>query len=765
MKIEEMILKNRADCSGCEACANICPKNAIKMVRDAEGFAYPKINAELCIKCGRCDSVCPSLNFVKSFPDALPKIFAAIHPDEKIRRHSSSGGAFSALSEIILQSGGLIFGASFDKNWHVVHTCARNLEELENLRGSKYVQSQIRDVYRQVKTALKSKKVLFSGTPCQCAGLKRFLGRDYENLLTVEIICHGTPPPALWEKYIGEFGRAHEITHVNFRSKRHGWQNSNLEITFADQGHYSKPLNQEIYAKNFLYGLTERPACHTCKFKFPSVQSDLTIADAWGVQNFAPEMFDNRGTSLVIIHTDKGEKFLSQANLKTQRVKFFDAVIKNPRFITATVPDERRGQFFQLLQRHDYLAVMQKFFAENDPAMRQRVDKKSQLILSATCQQIFANYSQRQKRNVLILTTKYNGGSEIFLDHYINLHFRDCGVYILKKAQNNQLVCMERNLSFRFSLEENAVKLSALVKNFGITEIFVNHLVNFNLSLMGNWLINCGLPYKFFIHDYFSLCPHHRLVCREKFCASSDTNNYCRKKFLEGGYAGIRLEDWRKFFALLLSRAEKVIAPTTFTANVIKGIYRNLSIEVEPHYLTQPLQKTFKPEFALREKLRVIFLGNMFVDKGEEYMLRLNDFIRRENLPIEFVLLGEYTKESDCGTSEGIIFAGKYNYRKVSALLAKFETAFVAVLTLCPETYNYTTSEAILSGYPVLCSNIGAQAFRVQKNSCGWVVNLTSPEKGLNDLKNFLKTICTARGRQEIINRAALTSNFVNGME
>ena len=168
MKIEDMIQKNRADCCGCEACANICPRNAIEMRRDFEGFAYPRIRSELCISCGKCDSICPSLNSVKKFPDALPKVFAAINPDEKIRRHSSSGGVFSALSEIILRDGGKVFGAGFDKNWHVVHTCAENFDELENLRGSKYVQSQIRGVYRRAKNFLESGvKVLFSGTPCQ----------------------------------------------------------------------------------------------------------------------------------------------------------------------------------------------------------------------------------------------------------------------------------------------------------------------------------------------------------------------------------------------------------------------------------------------------------------------------------------------------------------------------------------------------------------------------------------------------------------------
>lgn len=141
MKIEEMITANRADCSSCETCANICPKNAIKMIRDAEGFAYPKIDSELCIKCGKCDATCPALNFVKKTATKFPMTFVATYDNEKILRHSSSGGIFSALSEIVLNNGGIVFGAGFDKNWRVVHTSAKNFDELENLRGSKYVQS------------------------------------------------------------------------------------------------------------------------------------------------------------------------------------------------------------------------------------------------------------------------------------------------------------------------------------------------------------------------------------------------------------------------------------------------------------------------------------------------------------------------------------------------------------------------------------------------------------------------------------------------
>ena len=372
---------------------------------------------------------------------------------------------------------------------------------------------------------------------------------------------------------------------------------------------------------------------------------------------------------------------------------------------------------------------------------------------------------QNPKRNVLILTHNFGGGATIFLNHYIKQHFQKCNVYILQSLRNGQLVCTE-NISFRrFMLKENADDLSNLVKNFNVTEIFVNHLVHFNLSIIGNWLLTCGLPYTFFVHDFFCLCADYHIGCQTQFCAKSDTHAYCRRKFAERGYPAVKIEDWRKFFLALLSPAKKVIAPTTFVANIVKKIYPSLIFEVEPHYLTQPLKKTFRPEFVLRDKLRVIFLGNMFDEKGEEYLLKLNEFIREENLPLEFVVIGKYTGKMTVGTKKGIIFIGEYDYRRVSDLLAEFETAFVAVLSIVPESYCYTASEAILSGYPVLTSNIGAQAFRVHKNSCGWVMNLTNQDRGFSDLKNFLRAICTLGGRREILHRAEQTVNFVNGME
>ena len=499
MKIDEMISVNRADCSGCEACANICPKKAVTMTRDAEGFAYPKIDSDRCIKCGRCDAICPALNFTAKTVDAFPKTFAAVNPDEKIRRHSSSGGVFTALSEIILRGGGVVFGAAFDKNWHVFHKAARTLDELEDLRGSKYVQSRIGDVYRQVKNALKSTSVLFSGTPCQCAGLRAFLGKDYDNLLTVDIICHGVPSPAVWEEYIGALGYAHEVKHVNFAGKKLGWKMSHLEINFSDQGHYLRRINEDPYGNAFYSGLSERPSCHACKFKFPSVQSDLTIGDALGIQYTAPEMFDDRGTSLVLVHTAKGKNFFEQTQLKTREFGLTDILLNNPRLITSTIADERRKKFFAEFFKYRYkLAVLQKYSDEDNAAARQAASEKNQCNLVASYQAILDGLRKQFVRNILVVTPPLDDNARKFLGDYFVQSFPNCGLYLLQPESKGRLVCNEKITSLDFALKEDAATLTNFVKQFNITEIFADNLVKYDSPAVVEWINVCGLPVNVF---------------------------------------------------------------------------------------------------------------------------------------------------------------------------------------------------------------------------------------------------------------------------
>ncbi len=493
MKIEDMISANRADCSGCAACANICPKNAITMTRDAEGFSYPKINPELCIKCGRCDATCPTLNYVKNNPTDFPPTFTATYPDDKILRHSSSGGVFTALSEIILREGGVVFGAAFDKNWRVHHTSIRSLDELDKLRGSKYVQSQIGDVYRQVRDALKSTQVLFSGTPCQCAGLKHFLGGDHENLLTVDILCHGTPSPAVWESYIDELARRNDIDHVNFRSKRDGWSIL-FEVNYLNRGHYTRKLSFNLYGKLFLNALISRPSCYACKFKFPDSRSDLTIGDAWGVKKFAPEMFDNRGVSVVFLHTDKGRKFFEQANLTTRQIKFIDATWNNPSSTISEGQDPRRADFFaDFAKETDKFAVMEKYYYQDVAELRKEIFLQNRRTFKRSYRAIVASVRQKFTENILVASLFDDDAKELLIDHFAQT-VPNGTLYFLRLNDKDELICRENFSTLDFPIKSEVAALNDFAKKYNIVQVVASDPLNLNSPAVEEWLKVCGLP-------------------------------------------------------------------------------------------------------------------------------------------------------------------------------------------------------------------------------------------------------------------------------
>lgn len=493
MKIEEMIVANRADCSGCAACANICPKNAITMTRDTEGFAYPKINPELCIKCGKCDATCPALNYVKNSPTDFPTTFVATYDNDKILRYSSSGGIFTALSELVLNDGGIIFGAAFDKNWHVFHTSARTLDELENLRGSKYVQSQIGDVYRQVRDALKSKKVLFSGTPCQCAGLRHFLGGDHENLLTVEIICHGVPSPGVWESYIGEMGHRNNITHVNFRSKRKGWS-STIDINFFDRGHTMSSNSKNLYGKLFLNAISERPSCSECKFRYPNGKSDLTLGDAWGINDFAPEMFDSRGVSVVFLHTDKGRKFFEQTHLKSKLVNFPNALNKNKFFITPTAADPRRADFFaDFAASDDKFAVIEKYYYQDDEEPRSERLKLNRAAFKKAYREIAASVRKKFTQNILVSTPLDEATKKNLIDRFAQTN-PNSTLYFLRLNDKGELICKEDFSALDLPVKPEVAALKEFAKKFNITQVVATEPLNFDVPAVAEWLKVCELP-------------------------------------------------------------------------------------------------------------------------------------------------------------------------------------------------------------------------------------------------------------------------------
>lgn len=342
-------VKTKEDCCGCYACYNICPKQCITMKTDNEGFWYPNIDNNKCINCNLCEKVCPIINPVKR-NDSKKIAYAGMNKDEQIRIKSSSGGIFSILAEYIIKNSGVVYGAGFDEDFNIKHKRILYSTDLDLLRGSKYVQSSIGDIYKQVKDDLESNKlVLFTGTPCQVEGLRSYLKKEYVNLMTMDFICHGVPSPLVWKKYLEEMKKSKQenIKNIYFRNKDIGWKNYSLKIVF-DEKIYSNTLNNDLFMKGFLRDVYLRPSCYNCKFKKINRIGDITVADFWGIENILPKMDDDKGISLIVIHSEKGKQLFDKLSEKMilNEVNLNEAIKYNPSMISSVKYNEKRNEFF-----------------------------------------------------------------------------------------------------------------------------------------------------------------------------------------------------------------------------------------------------------------------------------------------------------------------------------------------------------------------------------------------------------------------------------
>lgn len=297
------------DCCGCDACEQICPKNCIKLEPNKEGFLYPIVDEKFCIECGACIKHCPVLS--ENNCSETKKVYAAKIKDDEALFRSTSGGVFSQLALNILKKGGVVFGCAYDANLTAHHICVDTPKNIKLLQNSKYVQSDIRGIYTQVKNELKADRyVLFSGTGCQTAGLKSFLGKTYNKLLTVDIVCHGVPSPKLFKYYLEWLGNkmGGKITYFNFRSKKdHGWQH----FFQADTETKSKTTYGmfDPYYNAFIKSKTIRESCYSCKFSNKSRPGDITLGDYWGIEFAHPDFYSSKGVSLVLVNTEKGIEY------------------------------------------------------------------------------------------------------------------------------------------------------------------------------------------------------------------------------------------------------------------------------------------------------------------------------------------------------------------------------------------------------------------------------------------------------------------------
>lgn len=358
-------------CTGCSLCAAICPVHAITMRADDHGAFYPEVEETSCIHCGLCETRCPTwqIEHGRNGTAQILELWAAQLRSDSLRKESSSGGVFTALAEQTLQQGGAVVGCAMSENCREArHIVVERAEELSRLRGSKYLQSNMGDILQTTQALLRTgRPVLFSGTPCQAAALDSLLGeKRLENLLLVDFICHGVPLPGLWRRYLDEQERKQgaAVCKAHFRYKGHGWKIFSLQLCFADGQSYVGKVTEDPYLRGFISNCYLRPSCHHCKIRAQQYRSDLTLADFWGVEKKHADWNDDAGTSLVVVHTEKGRAVLQQAAsaLRVLPLDEEDALRENPSYYRCVAPNPLRGKVMKELETQPFDQVINRYY-------------------------------------------------------------------------------------------------------------------------------------------------------------------------------------------------------------------------------------------------------------------------------------------------------------------------------------------------------------------------------------------------------------------
>lgn len=365
----KIIEKNK--CTGCGTCKQICPKKCIQMVEDEEGFLYP-VRGKECVDCGLCEKVCPIKNKLEK-ETYIQKVYGLSLKDEEILNKSASGGAFSAIVEAFCDENYVIFGAKYDEKFNVIHDYIQDKENIDIFRKSKYVQSNIRDNYIKAKEFLNNgKKVVFTGTPCQIAGLKKYLQKEYENLICIDLICHGVPSQKVFNKYIDFIEKKYKskITNINFREKvlqNDKWNSRNIKIKLKNDKTIIKDSTKDLYLRGFHNALFYRPSCEECIFANPNRISDITISDCWGIEKVHLEKDVHKGESMIVINTKKGEKLLKHieniCNLEELSLDF--AINNNAQFRENCKFHKNRKDFFENLDKYRFDKLINKYIKIN----------------------------------------------------------------------------------------------------------------------------------------------------------------------------------------------------------------------------------------------------------------------------------------------------------------------------------------------------------------------------------------------------------------
>ena len=633
------------DCCGCGACYNKCPVGAISMQENEEGFLAPVIDESKCTNCGLCVKSCPSLNVQYNNTDK-PECYAAMADDE-IRMKSSSGGIFTLLAEYILDKGGYVCGAAFDDNWDVHHIIIDNKNDLDKLRGSKYVQSNTENCYKQIKKLLdEDKYVLFSGCPCQVAGLYSFLGKNYEKLYTVDILCHGSPSRGVWQKYLNENFNKNEIKKINFRDKNKiGWSCSHCTISMRN----GKDIVTDDYTKLFHLSINLRKSCYDCNYSKKPRPADITLGDFWGISDHIKGLNDGKGLSFVLINNDKGKFFFNEIADKTK--KWDINLLKdynNGHQKYGLQMHPQREQFFRLMKKYRY-------------------NQAKNIILY-------------NKYDVCLITTFFalNYGA-IFVSFAVNKLIEQLGYSVLmlqKPDSKRNDARLENNVPMNFAKKH--YNISNVYASMDDLTVLNNHCKNFVVG--SDQIFNPGLKLKISYLDYvFNL--QNKIAFGTSFGHDSfyaPQNQLLETKYLLHRFNHIALREKGDNVCNIfgIQNVDEIIDPTLILAiENYKGLSKKCFLEEagEPYLLVYALDITPEKTSAInyiadKLKLKIIYIQPCWCIDRRKTTLKI---YKETYTPEEFLYLYEHALFVITDSFHGSCFAVKFNKPFISIVNTK----------------------------------------------------------------------------------------------
>ena len=468
-------ISNKVDCCGCNACGDVCPKNAISYSIDNEGFLYPVINKEKCIDCKECERVCPCMqNTYKIEKYSEPKVFAAYSKDENIRLDSTSGGIFSELALAVYKQNGVVCGAVYNQDHTVSHILSYDKSQLSEIRSSKYLQSSAEGCYKAIKIALEKEiLVLFCGTPCQVAALHNFVGKVYENLITCDFICRGVNSPRVFLSYMNMLEKRHgsTATQIKFKNKKWGWHNFSMRVDFENGNQYCEDRYHDLFFIGYLqYGNFARPSCYKCRFKGFPQKSDITLADFWGIEKIDKTMDQDKGTSLVMINSEKGYRLFNiiSDRICSKEFSVNEAAMGNPAMSSSLVSTiDNRKDFFDDLNVMGFEDLAKKYFVKHNSDKNNALEKKREKIkgkikqllsivktlglsLSSWRTFLYVNFISKNVKKDSIMPCVLHPNSIIQLDDKSKLilkGFLEIGIRQVKKSKKESRILLEEGSS------------------------------------------------------------------------------------------------------------------------------------------------------------------------------------------------------------------------------------------------------------------------------------------------------------------------------